>query len=222
VKPPLAIFFHSYLSGNGVEFGHASEIFLELTQAANASGLADAADEYVIGSSGGEANYIAACTMACPKATIVENPLDSIAELPTLQLAHDWAKANPTGRVWYWHLKGALHNAGTKTTWTIWRHCCSNAVIWGWRECMKGLNGGFDTAGAHWISPERYPSLCSSSYWGGNFWCATSKHLARLVPIDHINWSRYHGEAWIGYVPKGQNITPMKFANHFPMQGCGQ
>lgn len=215
----LGVFLHMRLSGNGVELNHATEIFRELTRDIAESGLEAAADYYVIGSSGGEANYLAACEMAPKKAVVVENPLDSIAELPTLQLVHDWAKENPDAYAVYLHGKGSLHSGPTKSMWTTWRHCMSNVVIHSWRDCVKDLDDGFDCSGPHLITPEQYPSLCSSSYYGGNFWHATCKHICRLIPIDHKGWTRYSGEAWIGYA-NGAKIRWRARANHFPMTRC--
>jgi hypothetical protein len=221
MKCPIAIFFHARLSGNGVEFNHATGIFQEIVHDIGASGLGEAASEFTIGVNGGDADYVAACMMSPEKANLVQNPIDSIGELPTLHLVEEWVKTHPNWYVCYVHTKGALHSGDTKVTWAMWRHCLSNVVIWGWLNCVKALDEGFDCAGPHYITPERYPSLCSSSYFGGNWWWATSKHLARLKPIDLKGWTRYAGEAWIGYVKDGRKMRVMPFANHFPMAGCG-
>lgn len=204
------------LSGNGVEFNHASDIFQELTHAVKASGLEDALSEYVIGSSGGDANFSACCQMAPAKAKVVGNPEDGVAELPTLALLQDWAAKN-TGHVIYIHGKGSLHSGPTKPTWAAWRRCMSNVVIWNWQSCMKDLSDGFDCAGPHWLTPERYRGIVGSPYFGGNFWTAHTRHLRRLPKID-IHASRYEAEAWIGRTKR--KIACRPYASHFPMTHC--
>ncbi len=221
MKFPIAIFFHARLSGNGVEFNHACGIFQEIIRDLGASGLTDVASEFTIGVNGEEADYMAACMMSPEKASVIQNPRDSIGELGTLHLIEEWVKTHPNHHVLYLHTKGALHSGSTKSTWTTWRHCMSNVVVWGWRSCVKDLSDGYDCVGPHLITPKKYPSLCSSSYFGGNWWWATSKHLSRLVPIDLKNWTRYAGEAWIGYA-NGQHVNFRPYADHFPMTLCGQ
>lgn len=212
----LAVFFHIRLSGNGIEFDHASSIFQELSSAVTQSGLEAAADEYTIGSSGGESNYIAVCSMASSKAIVVENPLDSVAELPTVKMAHDWGKAND-GYVIYFHGKGSLHHGGTKETWARWRRCMSNVVIWNWKTCVKDLDQGFDCSGAHWLHPSVYPVIGNVPYFGGNFWVATSTHLRRLPEVN-IRADRYEAEVFIGKTK--HRIKARDHAPHWPMSNC--
>lgn len=212
----LAVFFHMRLSGNGVELGHAIEIYQEILSACVQSGLLDAADEFVIGSSGGDANFIAACSMSPPKAKVVANAEDSVAELPTIKMAHEWSKAN-NGYVIYFHGKGSLHNGATKPTWEAWRRCMSNVVIWNWRACCKDLDQGFDAAGPHWLTTQQYPFIGATPYFAGNFWTANTRYLRTLPDVD-IHANRYVAELWIGYGKRKIAVRP--YANHFPMNGC--
>jgi hypothetical protein len=130
-----------------------------------------------------------------------------------------WCASNPGYHVLYFHTKGAIHNGNP--VFEKWRQCMENVCVWRWRECLHKLDKGRDSAGSHWLAPEKYPVLRSASgnvsYWGGNFWWATSDFLNTLPQID-IMANRYEAEAWIGRGPKRPSVHD--FQPHFPMQGC--
>lgn len=178
------------------------------------SGLADAADEIIVGSSNGEANGLAARMMAPAKATVVDHAPDTVAELPTLALLQDWCNRNPDGYAMYHHTKGATYPGNAM--WNAWRRCMENVVVWNWRSCAKDLDQGFDCAGPHWLTPQQYPFIGNVSYFAGTFWWATAKHISRLPKID-VRANRFEAEVWVG---KARNIKARGYENHFPMSGC--
>jgi hypothetical protein len=96
------------------------------------------------------------------------------------------------------------------------RHC-----IHDWRKCVAALVSGADAAGAHWLTPEKYPGYVKSPFFGGNFWWAKASFLLTLPPIKSNADCRddfYLAESWIG-MGKRPNVT--HWADHWPtMNGC--
>jgi hypothetical protein len=182
------------------------------------SGLEEAASEIYIGVNGDESEAFDASEYAPSKSQIIPHGRGSASELTTLHYIQKWLR--PGWNVCYHHIKGATH-PGSKI-WESWRNCMERVVIWNWRDCVRDLEHGFDTAGAHWMSSEKYAIIDPSQrYWGGNFWWATSEHLLKLPTIqanaDNHNMF-YEAEVWIGKSPG--KIRTMDYARHFPMKGC--
>lgn len=92
-----------------------------------------------------------------------------------------------------------------------------SVVVDGWMGCTYALSQGFDTAGAHWLTPQKYPFIGKVPYWGGNFFWATSDYLAALPEVD-IHADRFQAEVWIGRSPRRPRARDFK--PHFPMSKC--
>lgn len=221
----LSVWYHCRMSGGEphIELDRAVEIFQEQMQAYEKSGLLDAADEFYIGVNGGPADAAVAAMLAPAKAVIIEHPETARGEQPTMHRIQKWIQDNKDAYVCYAHGKGSCHSGPTKEGWDGWRKCMTRCVIWNWRTCCKDLDDGFDTVGAHWISPERYGThICSTPYWGGTYWFATSRYLLTLVPIAETAHTRpefYVAEAWIGYTSKNR-ILFRDYVNHWPGGNC--
>lgn len=213
----LAVFYHCCLTNPepAIVLDHTIPLMQSQMDALVRSGLADAADEIVIGSSNGEANGMVARMLAPAKATVVDHSLDTVAELPTLALLQQWCRENPDGRVVYFHTKSAMYPGNA--AWKAWRLCMESVILWDWKSCCRDLDQGFDCAGPHWLSPAVYPMIGSVGYFGGNFWHSKARHINRLNPID-VHANRYESEVWIGKIK--QKIAVRPYQNHWPMSGC--
>jgi len=212
---PVAIFYHCVLTCHGVNPDHALALFTDQMMSLRQSGLTEAAHHVFIGCNGQNSDSMPIICYA-PAVAEVECFSGGISEIPTMNVMHDWCKANPGEAVLYHHIKGVSHEPGG--AYDAWRHCMERVCIWGWRECVKALEEGYDSSGAHWLSPEKFSNI-SIPYWGGNFFWATSDFIATLPPLPTDSWqNRYEAEAWIG---RGK-IRPRvrDFAPHWPMQGC--
>jgi hypothetical protein len=134
---------------------------------------------------------------------------DSGFEQVTLTVLRDYAIGCASEEaICYAHTKGAYSYELITEKWrrSMTRHCVS-----GWRSCVKLLEDGWDTAGCHWLTPEkhhdppRYP--VTTPMYGGNFWWARSGYLRRLPPpgTDH----RHQAEEWVGLGnPEAYDLLP--------------
>lgn len=214
---PIAIWHHSYLSGGDPppDASHSLRIVIEQMTALEESGLSRSASEIHLCVNGSEADHIAVCCCAPEKARVIHHQSGHGSELPTLKLVQDWVKDHPGWYVLYHHTKGACYPGNE--LWRAWRLCMQHVVVDNWRQCVKDLDDGYDCVGAHWLTPQKYPDLMTSPYFGGNFFWATTKHLSRLDPID-MKASRWAAEAWLGYTK--ERILARGYANHFPGAAC--
>lgn len=213
---PLCIFYHTFLSGPTVDFDHGLSIYQEQLQALEKCGLLDAASEFYIGASGGEANTCAVSMLAPAKAIVFENAMDTCGELPTLCELQKWLPGHEGWAVLYFHTKGAQYKGNAH--YRAWRLCMEQVVLWNWKACVKDLEDGFDCCGPHWVTPQQYPSLMSFPYFGGNFWMATGRYLMTLPKVDAYGPSRWEAESFIG--KSSRKIRAMNRAPHWPGGNC--
>ncbi len=215
---PIALFYHTYLGGGTIPVNtdNVIRIISEQLGALKVSGLSDAASRFVIGVNGSPEDYMAVASIVPPNSEVVHNLL-GVAELPTMKIMQDHARANPDHLCCYLHTKGAIHNGDP--VFETWRKCMERVVIGMWKECARMVDLGADTSGAHWLTPQNYPIIGNVPYWGGNFFWASAAYLNTLPNID-INADRYEAEVWIGKTSKKKKIIVRDFAPHFPMQGC--
>lgn len=213
---PIAIFYHTYISGPGVPIDHGISIFQEQMLDMASSGLLSAASEFYIGVSGGEANASAVAMMAPEKAKIIEHGPETCAELPTLCAMQNWLPGHDDWACLYLHTKGALYKG--HPTWAAWRRCMMGVVVHSWKSCIRDLEQGFDAAGPHFLTPQAYPIIGNISYFGGNFYWATARYLATLPKLDPNGPSRWHAEIWIGSGKRKIRARP--YQSHWPMAGC--
>lgn len=205
----IAVFYHCRLSMGQphIDFGHASAIMAEQMLALKNSGLADAADYMLVGVNGGGADACAAASMAPEKAEVVEYPRTTRGEHPTLHRLQKWLGDHPDWYVMYHHCKGAIHKG--EPQYDNWRRRMEKVCVHEWRRAVKDLDSGVDSVGAHWLTPEQFPSLVKSPFWGGNFWWAKASFLATLPPMPETAHTRpefYFAESWIGLGPRRPSV----------------
>lgn len=109
--------------------------------------------------------------------------------------------------VCYAHTKGAWNDSRLSP---YWRRSMTRHVIGGWRNCLRLLES-HDTAGCHWLTPERHHRpphfVVRSPFYGGNFWWARSGYLGQLPPPR--TESRFQAEEWIGLGrPQAADLLP--------------
>jgi len=211
---PIAVFYHGLLAGPGLDSDWLFTLLANQIAALVDSGLAQAATSIFFGVNGDETDRMAVQSLAPGKAVVIASPQGK-TELPTMILMQNWCATNPGWNVLYWHMKGAQYP--NNPTWNAWRKCMTLHVIWGWQECVAALESGYDSAGAHWMTSQRYPMIPPSQrYWGGNFFWASSDFLRTLPPIGaDSSAARYNAEAWIGTGKKAPRVRDL--APHFPM-----
>lgn len=132
-------------------------------------------------------------------ARLPDSPVDWVEhdrghEQVTLETLRAWlAASNDDGPVLYAHTKGAYHHGHLNTAW---RQSMTRHVVGEWRKCVGLLADGYDTVGCHWLTPDVYPHVVGSPFYGGNFWWATADYLRRLPSVG--NATRFDAEGWIG------------------------
>lgn len=130
-------------------------------------------------------------------------------EQVTLAKLHEYALACAGEEaICYAHTKGALSNSPINEHW---RRSMTRHVIGGWVRCSQLVASGYDTAGCHWLTPERhhappeYP--VTTPMYGGNFWWANTAYLKRL-PVPGTDY-RHQAEEWIGLAsPRAFDLLP--------------
>lgn len=209
----IAVWYHAIVSGGTipVDTVFACQIMAEQMRALNVSGLAEAADEIHVGINGGEEDMQIARLFVPAKSQFIVHGAFTTTEIPTLEALRAWLPGHEDWRVLYHHTKAVTHPG--QDLYRDWRRRCEIATVWKWREDMAAMDGGVDSCGAHWLTPEQYPGLVIQyPFWGGTFYWATAKYLMTLPPLPPPIWqNRYEAERWIGKSP----IRP-RVLDHFP------
>jgi hypothetical protein len=205
----IAIFYHCILSGGciPIETDFACAIMAGQMKALDASGLLDESDELHIGVNGDEGDRdMARLFVPCPHAQYVVHGKGATTEIPTLAYLRSWLPSHPDWLVLYHHIKGVTHPGDVHSA--QWRSGMEQAVVWGWRNCVRDLEHGFDSCGAHWLTPEQFPTLVDRCpFWGGTFWWATARFLLTLPPLPPATWAnRFEAESWIGRGPRRPRV----------------
>jgi len=116
---------------------------------------------------------------------------DTGYEQITQTVMHKFSHEND-GYVLYTHNKGSFHSGATNEAW---RKSMTYHNVVCWRSTTKYLDT-MDAVGCHWLTPEAYPQLVISPFFGGTFWWTKLSYLRTLDPP--LNNSRYDAESWIG------------------------
>ncbi|HUD73961.1 MAG TPA: hypothetical protein VMQ76_02740 [Terracidiphilus sp.] len=205
---PLCVFYHAILSGGTIpiDTGYAAALMGDQMEALKLSGLMDACDEFYVGVNGGDEDASIARMLAPAKAKMLTHGPGTTTEIPTLKCLAGWAASHPDSYVMYHHIKGVTHPY--EAVYAAWRQRMENAVVWGWRNCVADLEAGYDSAGAHWLTPEQFPTLVQGTpFWGGTFWWARADYLMTLPPLPAPTWqNRYEAERWIGQSPTRAHV----------------
>lgn len=203
----LAVFYHCLVSGGSlpIHTDFACSIIMEQMNALRCSHLADAASEMIFGVNGDESDLQVVRMFAPPKAVIIAHGAGATTEIPTLNLLRAWLKGHPDWYVLYHHIKGVTHPGNI--LYAYWRQRMEKACVWGWRNCVSDMDRGVESCGAHWLTPEQFPNMAHSAFWGGTFWWATAKFLLTLPPLPPPTWAnRFFAEGWIGSGPRRPRV----------------
>lgn len=214
----IAAFYHVRLTCADplIEFNHASSIMAEQMKALKDSGLEDAADYIYVGVNGDVADHIAACSLSPSKAEVVEHTAGVRGELPTLHALQKWLPEHKDWFVWYAHAKGAIHTG--HAGYAQWRRNMEEVTTTNWRQCVADLESGYESVGSHWMTPEKFPGLVTSPFWGGNFWWSKASFLLTLPSLPRTAITRadfYIAESWIGKGPRRPRV--MDYRPGWPM-----
>ena len=190
IKPwPLGVFYHVACMNNW------REVFDEQADTFDRLGLAPVAG--VLGSED-DAEYVAErMKVAYLSPTLTEY------EVPTLELAWEWAKRNPDAAVMYAHTKGVSNP--TDANKPAWRSLMTRYVIEAWEANVERL-AEYDAIGVDWQQSAIHP------HFSGNFWLARADWLKQLnSPTEYRAkggptiagnaWERMAAEVWIGSKP---------------------
>ena len=134
---------------------------------------------------------------------------DAGFEQVTLAKLHEYARScRGEEAILYAHTKGALSNTPLNEHW---RRSMTRHVVGDWMKCFLLVQSGYDTAGCHWLTPERhndppaYP--VTTPMYGGNFWWARTGYLRRL-PEPGTDY-RHQAEEWVGLGnPRAADLLP--------------
>ncbi len=196
----IAVFYHTFLFRNipPVQSDSAVAITREQMQVALPNyGLLEAANEFHVGINGGVESQILAQSIIPPKATINYHGLHSKSELCTMRMLQEWLKGHEDWYVCYWHVKGGTYPLGDPWG-TVWRHCMQVICIKEWKRCIEDLDAGYESVGAHWLTPESFPGMIGTPIWGGNFWWAKASFLSELPMLPETSSNYWLSEGWIG------------------------
>lgn len=203
--PALTVWMHVRLSGSPVIPHHACEIMRSHVTCLQQSGLADECAELIIGcNQHDEAN---ARSIAPPKAQFVIHDNEARSELPTLAALRAWLPGHQQDYALYLHLKCATR---TDPLCQAWRGCMTRKLVLGWHQAVHDLNLGAEAVGCHWLTPERWPGLVRSPYFGGTFWWSRASFLSTLPTIPDRASCRedfYLAESWIGMGPRRPQVV---------------
>jgi hypothetical protein len=189
------------------------EVFAEMVEKMDNSGLIDAVDEIHLCFNGVRSTgqlTLQPLVDANSKFKFVHVNGDANKwEWPTINYIKEQADAvDEVDWIGYAHLKG-LTRPDDKTA-IDWRHYLTHFTIEQWEENFKRLEEGYETVGVNWIERGWH-------HHSGNFWWASSNYIRRLgyltdpstvqwgtpsvylenIPLDPGN-VRFECEAWIG------------------------
>lgn len=216
----LAVFYHTlFYIGSPTRDCISGRIITQeqMKDAMICSGLLDFCSEMYVGINGGDESKSFASDLIPKKASVTFHGLQHRSELQTLLILQDWLPKHEDWYVCYFHAKGASH-APLDTFNTIWRHCMQKTVVNDWRKCVQDLDDGYETVGAHWLTPEGFPGMVGNPIWGGNFWWAKASFLSELPKLPLTSDNYYLPEAYIG---TGRRPKAKDYAPHWPnLPGC--
>jgi len=210
----IVIFYHTYLfTGNPpVLVNNAVAVTHDQMNRLRESGLADAADEIIIGVNGGRESLDMLSIIAPAKAKLVPHGLESKNENPTLVLLEKWLREHQEeAYVLYFHAKSASHENSSEYgqfDWK-WQNCMMTNCVDRWQQCVADL-GAYEAVGCHWLTGQGWDH--SQHYFAGTFFWARASYLRTLPSIflrERIKVSgiaspesRYEAEVWIGNGPR--------------------
>ena len=217
----LAVFYHARIEGGsaGIDPAYGRMMFQAQMDTFVASGLYEACNFSFIGLNGGGVDFVN--ENSPPGCCIVEHGAAAESLLPTYLYLEDWLTSHPDWYVCLWHTKGITHPKDPLNI--VWRRCMEKCVIENWRQCIKDLDLGVDTAGAHWLTRDQYGPIVNTFFWGGAFFWAKAEFLLKLPRLIREVKTRddwFSPEMWIGTGPRP---SVRDYATHWPnLNDCGR
>lgn len=216
-----SVWYHTRLFGGQPEINPDYSITLMTEQMATLkrSGLLEHVQELVVCINGDAHNQVAARGLAPKGARFIDNGADALGLLRTCNHLRDWSLSHRDWLVCFWHIKGVTHPWDVLNT--LWRRCMEKCVIEHWQRCVTDMEKGYDSVGAHWLTPEHYHGIVKLPFWGGQFFWVRAGFLADLPALPN-NPSRrdewFLSENWIGM---GRRPRVKDYAPHWPgVQPC--
>lgn len=218
-----SIWYHTTLEcpAHNIHLPNSIPLMLEQMETLKSTGLLDAADELVVCVNGDSVNQSAARASAPKKARFIDNGKTAESLLPTTMHLREWSQTHKDWLVCFFHNKGVTH-PGSLFNWQ-WRKCMEKWVLVNWRRCVRDIDSGLDTVGAHWLTREVYGPQVTFPFWGGMFfWCRASflseLPVLKTVPTCRDDW--FLSENWIGM---GRTPKLKDYAPHWPNpEPCGR
>lgn len=218
----ISVWYHTtlYDPESGIDPDYSISLMTEQMDTLKSSKLLDAASEVVICVNGNSENQVAARAIAPKVSRFVDNGANTKGLLRTVNVLREWSKAHPEWLVCFWHAKGVTHPWDQLNT--LWRLCMEKCVIKNWQRCVCDINSGYDSVGAHWLTPEQYYGIVHQPFWGGQFFWAKASFLSELPELPNNPKCRddwFLSERWIG---TGRRPRVRDYAPHWPgIQQCG-
>lgn len=213
---PIAVFYHTRLFGGEptTPSDWAAQVMADQMQNLKDSGLLDACQEFIVCSNGND-EEAKATRLLCPeKAVVVSHGEKAKSHLPTIDFIRRWLPGHKDWYICYFHIKGSTHPGDV--FYQNWRKCMQRHVITNWKTCVADLDGGFESVGAHWLTPAQYGGIVPSPFWGGSFWWAKESLLSGLPELPVHPESReqwFWAERWIG---SNRGPYVKDYAPHWP------
>lgn len=210
----LAVFYH-IKPGPPIDPINACRMFSQQMATFESSGLRQASSFSCIGINGGHEDFKRLLAGLPKGSEPIINGESARSELPTMHFMQEWASKHPDWYICYWHAKGVTHQPDRLHV--NWRKCMERIVIQNWKQCVKDLDSGFDSVGAHWLTPERFGAIVKAPFWGGNFWWAKARFIMTLPPLRKNSECReqdFDAESWIGWGPRRPIVRD--YAPHWP------
>lgn len=212
----IAVWYHVCLfdAQTGIDPDYSISLVTDQMTTFKQSGLQDSAGEIVVCVNGDGMNQAAARALAPKTARFIDHGRDCKGLLRTVNRLREWSLGHPDWLVCFWHNKGVTHAWDQLNT--VWRLCMERAVIRQWMQCVRDLNAGCDSVGAHWLTPEQYRGIVHHPFWGGQFFWAKASFLGELPvlpdnPQKRDDW--FLSENWIGM---GRRPKVKDYAPHWP------
>jgi hypothetical protein len=130
-------------------------------------------------------------------------------EQETLCPMHEYVQDLPCNTpVLYAHAKGSWRRSEHQDPW---RRCMQDYCITRWRDCVRHLDEGYDTAGVHYALPDG--KIVGIPMYCGNYWWGTAGYLAGLPAVRFRD--RWDAEGWVGLGdPKAFDFGTPSWPNH--------
>lgn len=218
----IAVWYHTRLFGGEppIDPDWSIPLMMEQMDTLKDTGLLAAAQDFIVSVNGDSENQSAARAIADKRARFIDNGADCKSLLKTMNDVREWAMSHHDWMLCFFHIKGATHPYDG--FYTVWRKCMERWTLRNWLQCVRDIEAGYDTVGAHWLTKEKYGNCVTFPFWGGQFFWARASFLAELPaipmkPTCRQDW--FLSENWIGM---GRTPKLKDYAPHWPgPKPCG-